>query len=133
MSRPGVFTVALSLMLLFWGLARVAIATHWTAPPEAKRLTNPVRATEASVKKGRELYMWHCAKCHGVRGLGDGPSVGSLRVQAGLNLTLLGRETDGELFWKISYGRGEMPPFELILKPEDRWHIVNFLRTLHSR
>ncbi len=133
MSRPGLFTAVLSLTLLFGGLARVAIATHWPAPPEAKRLSNPVRATQASVTKGRELYMWYCAKCHGVRGLGDGPSVGSLRVQAGLNLTILGRETDGELFWKISNGRMEMPPFELILKPEDRWHIVNFLRTLRSR
>ncbi len=128
MRRSSVAVVGLIGIVLF--LAVGAFATHWKAPPEAKGIKNPVRATEASVRRGRELYMTYCAKCHGVRGLGDGPSVGSLRVQAGLNLTILGSETDGELFWKISNGREEMPPFELILSPEERWHLVNFIRTL---
>jgi len=128
MGRASV--VAIGIVLL---LAAAALATHWKAPPEAKALQNPVRPTQASVQKGKELYMTYCAKCHGLRGLGDGPSVGSLRVQAGLNLTILGSESDGEIFWKISTGRAEMPPFELILMPEERWHIVNFLRTLKGR
>ncbi|MDR7475900.1 MAG: c-type cytochrome [Armatimonadota bacterium] len=113
------------------GLAvTAALATHFKAPPEARALRNPIRATPASLRRGQELYRLNCAKCHGLTGLGDGPSVGSLRTHGGLNLTILGSETDGEIFWKISVGRGEMPPWELVLKPEDRWHLVNYLRTL---
>jgi mono/diheme cytochrome c family protein len=114
-------------------VAAAAWATHWKAPPEAKGLRNPVKPTVTSLQRGRELYRTHCAKCHGLGGLGDGPSVGSLRTQGGLNLTILGSETDGEIFWKISVGRGDMPPWELVLPPEDRWHIVNYLRTLQKR
>lgn len=111
----------------------VALATHWKAPPEAKRLQNPVKATKASVERGRKIFMDSCAKCHGLKALGDGPSVGSLRVQGGLNLIILGTETDGEIFWKISVGRVEMPPWELFLKAEDRWHVVNYLRTIMKK
>jgi mono/diheme cytochrome c family protein len=38
-------------------------------------------------------------------------------------------ETDGELFWKISTGRGAMPPWKH-LPEKDRWEIVNYIRTL---
>ncbi|MDR5695745.1 MAG: cytochrome c [Armatimonadota bacterium] len=128
MGRAGIVVTGILLLL-----AVAAFATHWKAPQEARTLQNPIKATQASIAKGKELYMTYCAKCHGLKGLGDGPSVGSLRVQAGLNLTILGSESDGEIFWKISVGRAEMPPFELILTPEERWHLVNFIRTLKAR
>ena len=37
--------------------------------------------------------------------------------------------TDGFLFTKIRYGKPGMPGYPQIL-PEDRWHIVNYLRTM---
>jgi mono/diheme cytochrome c family protein len=37
--------------------------------------------------------------------------------------------TDGEIFWKISNGRGPMPAWAQI--PEkDRWGLVDYIRTL---
>jgi mono/diheme cytochrome c family protein len=39
-------------------------------------------------------------------------------------------ETDGELFYKISEGREDMPAFKKkIPDEEDRWSVVNFTRT----
>ena len=41
-------------------------------------------------------------------------------------------ETDGELFWKISNGRGAMPPWKHL--PEDqRWSLVNYIRSLSAK
>ena len=37
--------------------------------------------------------------------------------------------TDGFLFTKIRYGKPGMPGYPQIA-PEDRWHIVNYLRTM---
>ena len=80
---------------------------------------------------GRDLYMYYCANCHGISALGDGPSVGSLRVQAGLNLTILGTMSDDDIYNTISGGKGiEMPPWELKLSPDQRREIVQFIRTL---
>jgi mono/diheme cytochrome c family protein len=36
---------------------------------------------------------------------------------------------DGFLFTKIRYGKPGMPGYPQI-PPEDRWHVVNYLRTL---
>jgi hypothetical protein len=38
---------------------------------------------------------------------------------------------DGEIFWKITKGiPGIMPGREKQLTEEERWHVVNFVRTL---
>jgi mono/diheme cytochrome c family protein len=39
------------------------------------------------------------------------------------------RDTDGELFWKITNGRGAMPAWKQLPETE-RWQIVNYIRTL---
>jgi mono/diheme cytochrome c family protein len=39
--------------------------------------------------------------------------------------------TDGELFWKISKGiKGIMPDGEKRMTEEERWNVVNYVRTL---
>lgn len=104
-----------------------------TAAPQ--RTASAAQAGEgieaAPQRGGRELYMYYCANCHGIGALGDGPSVGSLRVQFGMNLTILGKQSDDEIFNTISGGKGtEMPPWELKLSLDQRREIVQFIRTL---
>ena len=79
----------------------------------------------------QELFMNNCAKCHGLKGLGDGPSVGALRTQAGLNLTIVASKSDDELYKTISSGKGsDMPPWELVLTKEQRLDLIKHIRTL---
>jgi mono/diheme cytochrome c family protein len=41
-------------------------------------------------------------------------------------------ESDGELFWKITTGRGPMPAWRHL--PEaDRWALVRYIRTLAAK
>ncbi len=37
---------------------------------------------------------------------------------------------DGYLFWFITNGRNEMPPWGLILSENDRWDVINYIKTL---
>jgi mono/diheme cytochrome c family protein len=88
----------------------------------------------APVSGGREMFTYYCAKCHGVTGLGDGPSVGSLRTQAGLNLVALKDKSEGEIFDTVSGGKGsDMPPWELQLTPAQRTEIVGYIRRLQTQ
>lgn len=90
-----------------------------------------VELDPAPTSGGREMYTYYCSKCHGISGLGDGPSVGSLRSQSGLNLTILGNKSDDEIFDVVSAGKGtDMPPWELRLNPEQRKEIVAYVRQL---
>ena len=43
--------------------------------------------------------------------------------------TLL-RAGRGELFWKITEGRNQMPSFATALSERQRWDVVNYLRSL---
>ncbi|MCI0403709.1 MAG: c-type cytochrome [Acidobacteria bacterium] len=109
-----------------------ASTNTWPAPEEARRRANPVAATPESVKNGAGLYVGYCLLCHGEGGRGDGPWVEKLPTPPA-DLTqpgLLDRQTDGEIFWKITKGREQMPGFETQLKEEQCWHLVNYLRAL---
>jgi len=121
------------LLGLLAGLAAANSAgtQTWQAPAEARALRNPVRVSPRSAAEGRKLYRNYCLACHGEQGRGDGPWVSRLPDSPG-NLAdpVIKEMTDGELFWKISEGRNLMPGYARTLRPQQRWHLVNYLRTL---
>jgi mono/diheme cytochrome c family protein len=104
----------------------------WVAPASAKEVKNPFTG-ESSISKGKDIYKMRCVVCHGDKGHGDGPAGKALNPPAAdHSSTAVQAQTDGELFWKISEGRGPMVGWKLILSEEDRWHLVNYLRTLKA-
>lgn len=109
--------------------AQSAADTAWLAPPAVQRQTNPVLPTTDIVSRGRELYVFACAQCHGSSGRGDGAQVGALR-KAPLDLAsrAVQSRSDGTLFWQIATGRGEMP--KTTLDGEQVWDVVAYIRTL---
>jgi len=108
------------------GAAAVWAQGAWMAPADARNLKNPVNGV-ATAKRSIEAY---CAMCHGAGGRGDGPQAASLPVRpADWTSEAVQRQTDGELFWKISNGRGAMPPWKQ-LSERERWELVNYIRAL---
>lgn len=103
-------------------------------PTTYRRPTVPYQA--ASIAEGARLYRAHCATCHGATGAGDGPAGQGLpRRPADLRAPHTSQHTAGDLFWWLTHGipRGGMPPFGERLTVEDRWDVVNFVRTLGVR
>ena len=101
-------------------------------PPEAEALENPVPATEESIALGAQIYAQNCAVCHGANGEGDGPAAAGLpKPPANLHADHVQANSDGALFWIITHGKpnSPMPPWDDVLTEEERWHVVNFLRT----
>lgn len=106
-------------------------ADEWVAPTRAAKKKNPVEANEASLAKGKTVWAKECASCHGDKGKGDGPAVKDLEKKPGdLTIAKVLDQTDGALFWKITEGRKPMATYEKTLSEEDRWHVINYMRTL---
>ena len=107
----------------------------WELPEDADKTKNPVEATAESIEKGKALYLdknkGNCVFCHGETGANEA-NVTRRRKPADLsNKERMSTRTDGELFWKISKGiRGIMPAGERRMSEEERWHVVNYVRTL---
>lgn len=116
-------------------LALVSVAVFYRpAPPEQVGLVNSIPPNADSVAEGKQYYTTLCVPCHGETGKGDGPVGLTLNPRpADLSLHAVpGVHTDGKLFEWISdgYPGSVMPAFGQALTEEQRWHIVNYLRTL---
>jgi mono/diheme cytochrome c family protein len=101
-------------------------------PEDAAAVPNPFAADDESVGLGAEIFATNCASCHGETGEGDGPAAASLAMPpADLHEGHVQGNSDGALFYIITNGRPDtpMPPWESVLTEEQRWHVVNFLRT----
>jgi len=124
--RGVVMAVALGL-----GLAGSAWAqTPWTAPESEKSKKSPVAASAKVAEQGKKVAQINCVSCHGKGGKGDGVAAAALNPKpADWTSKKIQGESDGELFWKITTGRGAMPAWRH-LPESDRWALVQYLRTL---
>ena len=109
----------------------------WELPEDADKTKNPTTVSPESIAKGKELYMerskGNCVFCHGDTGAGNEANLAKLRRKPAdlTNKERQGAMTDGEVFWKISKGiQGIMPAGEKRMTEEERWHVVNYVRTL---
>jgi mono/diheme cytochrome c family protein len=96
----------------------------------ARLLRNPVAADTASLERGREAYHSYCAMCHGTDGRGDGVLAPKLAVQPPNLISAAARSTDGYLYATIRDGGPIMPSQRERISPQERWDIVNHLRSL---
>jgi mono/diheme cytochrome c family protein len=94
-------------------------------------LKSTVPPSKESVTRGELLFTINCRMCHGHKAGEPGP--------VGRHLTppppspyqdRIQSLSDEDIFKRITFGFGRMPPFQTKLIPRERWDIVNFLRTL---
>ena len=108
-ARLRSLTVAAVAVTLVAGAALTSAWAQgeWKAPADAKAMKNPVKGI-GNAKKNVET---NCVTCHGASGKGDGPAAAALPPPKPADWTSpkIQAESDGELFWKISNGRGAMP------------------------
>jgi mono/diheme cytochrome c family protein len=113
-----------------------ASSAEWKAPADAKAMKNPradKKADKQALAAAKKNIDTNCQSCHG-SGKGDGPAAAALPPPKPADWTSakVAAESDGELFWKITNGRGAMPPWKH-LPDNDRWDIVNYIRTLQKK
>jgi mono/diheme cytochrome c family protein len=109
----------------------------WELPKDADKTKNPVASSADSVAKGKDLFLardkGNCVFCHGETGSGNEANLPRLRRKPAdiSNKERMTAMTDGEVFWKISKGiTGIMPAGEKRMTEEERWAVVNYVRTL---
>lgn len=109
----------------------------WKAPADAKTAKNPLankKSDQQVLADAKKLVDTNCVSCHGPNGKGNGPAAAALPPPKPADWTSarVASETDGEIFWKISNGRGAMPPWKHL--PEtDRWKLVDYIRSLQKK
>jgi mono/diheme cytochrome c family protein len=95
-----------------------------------------------SIKHGQELFQkLECWKCHGPEGRGDGPSASTLtdsndqpirpyNFAAGSRFKCGATNRDLYKIFMTGLDGTPMPSFADVIKPDDAWDLVHYLRTL---
>lgn len=105
-----------------------AQAASYQSPMQNLVLT-PEQKTEAE-----RLYLINCGICHGAAldgngplwKNGDGPYPAKPQV---LNGEYAQKLSDAQIYHVITYGKGQMGSYASQLKPEQRWWIINYMRS----
>jgi mono/diheme cytochrome c family protein len=109
-----------------------APATDAKIPLEAVNQVNPVKPSAESLARAKKIYGYECSMCHGDNGGGGGDLAKSMKAKM-VDLrdpaALKGR-TDGEIYYIINHGMGEMEGEGARVKPDDTWNLVNYVRSL---
>src|SRR6185312_9056684 len=125
---------AILIALLFSNYFTQAQSNPWPVPKDGANLRNPEPHDAASIKNGKTIYIAYCSPCHGDKGKGDGPASAALNPKpADHTSAAIQAESDAALFYKISEGRNPMPGFKEKLKANDRWALINYIRTLSKK
>jgi mono/diheme cytochrome c family protein len=99
-------------------------------PDEAVKKVNPVKASAAGLAHAKKVFGYNCAMCHGKNGDGQGDLAEDmkLKLKDWRDPASLKDMTDGELFYIISKGKGQMPAGEQQMKPDEIWTMVIYIR-----
>lgn len=136
--------LGLAVLLLF-GYSRLAqqaeqpaetvTPAEYKIPPEALKQANPIKAAPQSLAQGKRMYGYDCAMCHGEEGDGKGDLVSSMNLKLTdfRDPASLKDASDGELFYVIKNGKGQMPPEGDRAKPDDVWNMVNYIRSFAKK
>jgi mono/diheme cytochrome c family protein len=135
MLRPLFFAFP-SLLLLTFSFQQPAVSPAPSViPAEAARMVNPVKPTSESQTHVKKMYGYECAMCHGENGNGKGDLVGDMKLTLKdyTDPAALKDLTDGEIFYIIKNGKGQMPGEGDRAKTEDIWNMVIFVRSFAKK
>jgi mono/diheme cytochrome c family protein len=114
----------------FFAFAALVYAqSGWTIPPNASNEQNPLSPSPKIIEEGKDQYGLHCEKCHGAKGLGDGPDVDRKDRRSKPANLAMSRNPDGVMFYKIWNGRHDprMPAFKSEMTKKEVWETIAYI------
>lgn len=104
-------------------------------PADAAHLVNPVKPTPESQAHAKKMYEYDCAVCHGPNGNGKGDLAADMKppLKDYTDHAALKDLSDGELFYIIKNGKGQMTGEGDREKPEGIWNMVILVRSFAKK
>jgi len=119
------------LILIFLPFfSSVLFSQDWIVPADRGGRLSTFPFSDETRKTGEKIYTVNCMSCHGTPGKANYinlvPSPGDPATEK------IQKNKDGEIFYKISTGRGQMPSFRSVIATNDIWNVISYLRSYNS-
>jgi len=102
-----------------------------------KEIKDPLEYSDENLKEGERLYTIDCVPCHGAMGDGAGQLVelpgggdGPFTSRPPVYSARLPQETDGNIFYVVSYGKNMMGGYGYQLSVKERWQVIHYIKKL---
>lgn len=124
-----------------WGLSKPVSGTvargfvpyYYDNPDSAaKYLVNTSVPTQENLELGKKKYLTYCSPCHGNQAMGKSRLRNQMPPGPSLHSDFYKNYEDGRLYHVITKGKGIMPGYEAQITRDERWAIINYVRTLQS-
>jgi hypothetical protein len=123
--RHSLLTIVL-LHVLTTGL----FCQEWVVPGDRSGRLSTFPFNDDTRKAGEKIYNVNCLSCHGTPGKANYinlvPPPGDPATEK------IQKNRDGDIFYKVSTGRGQMPSFRSVLATNDIWNVISYLRSFNS-
>jgi mono/diheme cytochrome c family protein len=131
----AVFVVLAVMPFLLAPQQPAGTAAPTVIPAEIAHMANPVKPTAESQAHAKKMWGYDCAICHGANGNGKGDIAAEMKppLKDYTDPAALKDMTDGELFYIIKNGKGQMPSEGDRGKPEDFWNMVILVRSFAKK
>lgn len=115
----------ISAVFIALSLINTAQTTPWQVTAEHADKTNPLKIEPKNLALGRNIFKRSCVACHGEKADGKGLILSTSLIDSAFQ-----KQSDGVVYFKITTGRDKMPPFAAMLKEDEIWSVINYLRVL---
>ena len=121
----------LILSILLLSFASGYAQDDWIVPDNEKGRLSKFEFDDQAREAGENLYMFNCRSCHGIPGQGN--YLATLDPAPGDPATdKIQHNSDGELYYKLKTGKGQMPSFRNVLSPNQIWQVIAYLRSFND-
>ncbi len=94
-------------------------------------LFNPNKSGKSNLLRGEFVFRNFCQVCHGDTGKGDGTVIRKgVPPPPSLQTDKIKKMTDGQMYFIVSNGKGNMASYRSQVSREDIWKAILFIRTL---
>jgi hypothetical protein len=127
--NTGIMRIILLVLILLQLSIPALQGQEWIVPDDRKGRLSSFPFDENTRLSGQKLYTINCLSCHGTPGksnyLNLVPPPGDPATEK------IQRNSDGEMFYKLATGRGQMPSFRNVLTTDEIWNIISYVRSFN--
>jgi hypothetical protein len=102
----------------------------WIVPDDKRGRLSTFPFDENTRMAGQKLYTLNCMSCHGTPGKSN--YINLVPPPGDPATDKIQKNSDGEIFYKLTTGRGQMPSFRSVLTSDEIWNIISYVRSFNK-